>query len=46
MPMLSCYEGLHGLALGGPAHNNGRRTENGKEADERHVGGIEIVDKS
>lgn len=31
MPMLSCYEGLHGLALGGPAHNNGRRTENGKE---------------
>ena len=45
MPMLSCYKGLHGLALGGPAHNNGRRTENGKEADERHVGGIVIVDK-
>ena len=25
MPMLSCYEGLHGLALGGPAHNNGQK---------------------
>ena len=31
MPKLSCYEGLHGLALGGPAHNNGVNTVDGKE---------------
>lgn len=31
MPMLNCYEGLHGLALGGPAHNNGMREEDGKK---------------
>ena len=31
MPKLSCYEGLHGLALGGPAHNNGKKTVDGQE---------------
>ena len=31
MPMLGCYEGLHGLALGGPSHNNGRITVDGKQ---------------
>lgn len=31
MPRLSCYEGLHGLALGGPAHNNGKKTVDGQE---------------
>jgi len=30
IPDLNCYEGLHGLALGGPAHNNGMREEQGK----------------
>ena len=24
IPVTSCYEGLHGLALGGPSRNNGR----------------------
>ena len=27
----SCYEGLHGLALGGPSRNNGVKTVDGKE---------------
>ena len=31
IPSLSCYEGLHGLALGGPAANNGRKTVDGRE---------------
>ena len=31
MPMYSCYEGLHGLALGGPSRNNGVITVDGKE---------------
>ncbi len=31
MPMYSCYEGLHGLALGGPSRNNGVKTVDGKE---------------
>ncbi len=31
IPSLATYEGLHGLALGGPARNNGRHTENGRE---------------
>ena len=31
MSMLSCYEGLHGLALGGPAHNNGQKNVDGKQ---------------
>lgn len=31
MPVLSCYEGLHGLALGGPSRNNGVITVDGKE---------------
>lgn len=30
IPSLSCYEGLHGIALGGPANNNGRKEVNGK----------------
>lgn len=30
IPSLSCYEGLHGLALGGPANNNGRKEVNGQ----------------
>lgn len=30
IPNLNCYEGLHGLALGGPAHNNGMRDEEGR----------------
>ncbi|MBQ8656389.1 MAG: glycoside hydrolase family 3 C-terminal domain-containing protein [Prevotella sp.] len=31
IPSLDTYEGLHGLALGGPAFNNGKRTEHGVE---------------
>ncbi len=31
IPSFGSYEGLHGLALGGPAFNNGKRTENGQE---------------
>ena len=31
IPSLSCYEGLHGLALGGPAANNGKKTVEGRE---------------
>lgn len=31
VPTSSCYEGLHGLALGGPAHNNGMKTVDGNE---------------
>lgn len=31
IPSLATYEGLHGLALGGPAMNNGRKTVDGKE---------------
>ena len=31
IPSLATYEGLHGLALGGPAMNNGRKTIDGKE---------------
>ena len=31
IPLLSCYEGLHGLALGGPAANNGKKIVDGKE---------------
>ena len=31
IPMLGTYEGLHGLALGGPASNNGKKTVDGKE---------------
>lgn len=31
IPSLATYEGLHGLALGGPAMNNGHHTENGRE---------------
>ena len=31
MPALSCYEGLHGLALGGPGRNNGMKTVDGRE---------------
>ena len=30
IPTLDCYEGLHGLALGGPANNNGRKEVNGQ----------------
>lgn len=33
IPRLNTYEGLHGLALGGPAHNNGMR----KDADGNDV---------
>lgn len=31
IPMLSCYEGLHGLALGGPSRHNGMKTVDGRE---------------
>jgi beta-glucosidase len=31
IPVTSCYEGLHGLALGGPSRNNGVKTVDGKE---------------
>ena len=31
IPITSCYEGLHGLALGGPSRNNGVKTIDGKE---------------
>ena len=31
IPNLNCYEGLHGLALGGPSHNNGMRDEDGRQ---------------
>ncbi len=31
IPSLATYEGLHGLALGGPARNNGQKTVDGKE---------------
>ncbi len=31
MPVTSCYEGLHGLALGGPSRHNGVITVDGKE---------------
>ena len=31
IPITSCYEGLHGLALGGPSRNNGVKTVDGKE---------------
>ena len=30
-PMMGCYEGLHGLALGGPSRHNGVKTVDGKE---------------
>ena len=30
-PVTSCYEGLHGLALGGPSRHNGVKTVDGKE---------------
>lgn len=29
-PKLNCYEGLHGIALGGPANNNGMKEVDGK----------------
>ncbi len=31
VPTTGCYEGLHGLALGGPSRNNGVKTVDGKE---------------
>ncbi|MBQ9656995.1 MAG: glycoside hydrolase family 3 C-terminal domain-containing protein [Prevotella sp.] len=31
IPSYGSYEGLHGLALGGPAMNNGKKTVDGKE---------------
>ena len=31
MQTLGCYEGLHGLALGGPSRHNGMKTVDGKE---------------
>ena len=31
VPIYGCYEGLHGLALGGPSRNNGVKTVDGKE---------------
>ncbi len=31
MPVLGCYEGLHGLALGGPSRHNGVKKVEGKE---------------
>ena len=31
VPITSCYEGLHGLALGGPSRHNGVKTVDGKE---------------
>lgn len=31
IPSYGSYEGLHGLALGGPAMNNGKKTVNGEE---------------
>lgn len=31
MPMLGCYEGLHGLALGGPSRHNGMKEVDGKQ---------------
>lgn len=31
IPSLSCYEGLHGVALGGPANNNGMIEVNGEK---------------
>ena len=31
IPNLSCYEGLHGLGLGGPSHHNGMRDEDGRQ---------------
>ena len=31
MPITGCYEGLHGLALGGPSRHNGVITVDGKE---------------
>lgn len=31
VPITGCYEGLHGLALGGPSRNNGVKTVDGKE---------------
>ena len=30
-PMMGCYEGLHGLALGGPSRHNGVKTVDGRE---------------
>ena len=30
IPSLNCYEGLHGIALGGPADNNGKKEVDGK----------------
>ncbi|MCH5309171.1 MAG: glycoside hydrolase family 3 C-terminal domain-containing protein [Prevotella sp.] len=30
IPSLNCYEGLHGIALGGPASNNGKKEVNGQ----------------
>lgn len=31
VPIYGCYEGLHGLALGGPSRNNGVKTVDGKD---------------
>ena len=31
VPVYGCYEGLHGLALGGPSRHNGVKTVDGKE---------------
>ena len=31
IPAISCYEGLHGVALGGPANNNGMIEVNGEK---------------
>lgn len=31
VPITGCYEGLHGLALGGPSRHNGVKTIDGKE---------------
>jgi len=31
VPIYGCYEGLHGLALGGPSRHNGVKTVDGKE---------------
>ncbi len=31
VPITGCYEGLHGLALGGPSRHNGVKTVDGKE---------------
>lgn len=30
IPSFNCYEGLHGIALGGPADNNGKKEVDGK----------------